>query len=190
MKTPWRTGHFCTAMLTAATVVLSGCSDESSPIAETHTTYDSPIINEDIPKMDISKLPDIDITRAQMLDLIEQVRAEVAHLVPASVPWEWRREEMSGSCDNDGRQGVTLYFANLTSPHSFTDQEWTVALQAVERLAADAGLNNSSPLQNSTGAHDVRITSDDGRELRFGSLEASLITGTIACRLPAGGGAP
>lgn len=185
-----RASCLCAMTIAVSALVVSGCGTDNSPGAALDTTYDSPIINEDIPKMDISKLPDIDITRAQMLDLIEQVRAEVARLVPASVPWEWRREEMSGSCDNDGRQGVTLYFANLTSPHSFTDQEWTVALQAVERLAADAGLNNSSALQNSTGAHDMRITSDDGRELRFGSLEASLITGTIACRLPAGGGAP
>lgn len=185
-----RASCLCAMTIAVSALVVSGCGTDNSPGAALDTTYDSPIINEDIPKMDISKLPNIDTTRAQMLDLIEQVRAEVAHLVPASVPWEWRREEMSGSCDNDGRQGVTLYFANLTSPHSFTDQEWSVALQAVERLAANVGLNNSSALQNSTGAHDVRITSDDGRELRFGSLEASLITGTIACRLPAGGGAP
>lgn len=58
-------------------------------------------------------------------------------------------------------------------------------LPAVERLAAEAGLTNSSAMRDSAGAHDVRITSDDGRELRFGSIEASLITGTIACRLSA-----
>ena len=118
-----------------------------------------------------------------MLDLIERVRTEVTQLVPASAPWQWRREERTTGCNRDGRQGVTLYFAKLTSPHSFTDEEWSVAFPAVQRLAAEAGLSNSSAMQNSSGAHDARITSDDGRELVFGSIEASLITGSIACRL-------
>ncbi len=175
--------------LVTATLSLAGCGGaDGSGIRQ---NYDSPILNEDVPKMDIKNLPDIEATRAQMLDLIERVRTEAARLVPASDPWTWRREEMSGSCQNNGQRGVRLYFANLTSDHSFTDEEWALVLPAVERLAADAGLTNGSAMQNSAGAHDVSITSDDGRELRFGSIEASLITGTIACRLSAGGsGAP
>jgi Lipoprotein confined to pathogenic Mycobacterium len=78
---------------------------------------------------------------------------------------------------------VTLYFAKLTSAHSFADEEWNTALPAVQRLAADAGLTSNTAMQNSTRAHDVRFTSADGRELVFGSIEASLITGTISCRL-------
>ena len=93
---------------------------------------------------------------------------------------------MRGSCENSGRQGVTLYFANLTSPHSFTDDEWNLALPAVQRLATEAGLTSNTAMQDSSRAHDVRFTSDDGRELLFGSIEASLITGTIVCRLSPG----
>lgn len=189
MRTTGAARRVVTALIAAGSLVMAGC-DSGRDSSDAGDHYDSPIINEDVPTMDIANLPDIDATRAQMLDLIERVRGEVSRLVPASAPWQWRREEMSSGCDRDGRQGVTLYFANLTSAHSFTDQEWNVALPAVERLAAEAGLTNGSAMQNSPGAHDVRITSEDGRELRFGSLEASLITGTIACRLPAGGGAP
>lgn len=189
MRTTGAARRAVTALIAAGSLVMAGC-DSGGDSSDAGDHYDSPITNEDVPTMDIANLPDIDATRAQMLDLIERVRGEVSRLVPASAPWQWRREEMSSGCDRGGRQGVTLYFANLTSAHSFTDQEWNVALPAVERLAAEAGLTNGSAMQNSPGAHDVRITSEDGRELRFGSLEASLITGTIACRLPAGGGAP
>ncbi len=189
MRTKQVRGRRLAAVFAAAALALAGCGGSDSSGAD--PSYDSPIINEDVPKVDIKNLPDIEATHAQMLDLIERVRTEVSRLVPASDPWTWRREESRGGCDNNGQRGVQLYFANLTSRHSFTDEEWALVLPAVERLAAEAGLTNGSAMQNSSGAHDVRITSDDGRELRFGSIEASLITGTIACRLPAGGsGAP
>ncbi|MDZ7882062.1 MAG: LppA family lipoprotein [Mycobacterium sp.] len=190
MRTTRAARRALTALIAAGSLVMAGCSSGGGEGSGTGDHYDSPIINEDVPTMDIANLPDIDATRTQMLDLIERVRAEVSQLVPASAPWQWRRDETRDGCNRDGRQGVTLYFANLTSTHSFTDQEWNLALPAVERLAAEVGLTNGSAMQNSSGAHDVRITSEDGRELRFGSLEASLITGTIACRLPAGDGAP
>lgn len=190
MKTARITGRCLATMIAIGTLTLAGCGSGGSSSTGSETRYDSPIINEDIPTMDISQLPDIDATRAQMLDLIERVHTEVARLVPASAPWTWRHTESREGCDRNGVQGVTLYFAKLTSSHSFTDEEWNLVLPAVERLAADAGLTNGSAMQNSSGAHDVSLTSDDGRELRFGSLEASLITGTIACRLPAGGSAP
>ena len=45
---------------------------------------------------------------------------------------------MTAGCENNGRQGVTLYFANLTSVRSFTDEEWSTALPAFQRLAAEA----------------------------------------------------
>ena len=97
---------------------------------------------------------------------------------------------MTAGCENNGRQGVTLYFANLTSVRSFTDEEWSTALPAFQRLAAEAGLTGNSAMQDSAQAHDVRFNIDDGRTLVFGSIEASLITGSIACRLPGEGKAP
>ena len=123
------------AVLTAAMLVTAGCAGDGRD----HQTQ-SPITNEDVPAMDIANLPDIEATRNQMLDLIERVRAEVTQLVPASAPWTWRREERREGCERDGTQGVTLYFAKLTSDRSFTDEEWNLALPAVSRLAADAGL--------------------------------------------------
>ncbi len=185
MNTTRVAGRVLAAAIAAAALILSGCESGGGDTSGSTDKYDSPIINEDVPKMDIANLPDIDTTRAQMLDLIERVRAEATRLVPASAPWEWHREEMTAGCENNGRPGVSLYFAKLTSTHKFTEEEWNLALPAVERLAAEAGLTNSSAMQNSTGAHDVRITSDDGRELVFGSIEASLISGSIACRLSA-----
>lgn len=190
MKVSWIVGRCVAVTMAVGVLALAGCSGDGGS-SGSGDSYDSPITNEDVPKMDIKNLPDIDATRAQMLDLIERVRAEVSRLVPASAPWTWRHKDDWGGCEQDGLRGVQLYLAKLTSPHSFTDEEWAVVLPAVERLAAEAGLTNGSAMRNSTGAHDVSITSDDGRELRFGSIEASLITGTIACRLSAGGnGAP
>jgi hypothetical protein len=190
MNTTWTPGRALAALLAAAAILTAGCDSGAGGNTGSEDQSDSPIINEDVPKMDIADLPDIDATRAQMLDLIERTRTEVERLVPASAPWTWRREEMSGGCERNGVRGVTLYFANLTSVHSFTDEEWNAAVPAVQKLAADAGLTGSSAMQNSPGAHDVRFTSEDGRELRFGSIEASLITGTIACRVPAEGKNP
>lgn len=182
-----RTTRALAALLAAAALVIVGCNGGAGGGQD---KPESPITNEDLPAMDIADLPDIEETRSQMLDLFERVRAEVTRLVPASAPWEWRREEMRAGCDRGGRQGVALYFANLTSPHSFTDEEWNLALPAVQRLATEAGLTSNTAMQDSSRAHDVRFTSDDGRELVFGSIEASLITGTIVCRLSPGDKTP
>lgn len=192
MNTTCAAGRALAAVLAAGAIVMAGCDSGggggAGPVSDEKP--DSPIINEDVPAMDIANLPDIDATRTQMLDLIERVRAEVTRLVPASAPWQWRREEMTSGCEQDGRQGVMLYFAKLTSERSFTDEEWNTAYPAVARLAAEAGLTDSSAMQDSTQAHDVRFNSDDGRTLVFGSIEASLISGSIACRLPAEGKTP
>lgn len=183
------------ALLATAALVMAACNGAGSPDGGTSGgpnvgSNKSPITNEDVPAMDIADLPDIEATRTQMLDLIERVRAEVSRLVPASAPWEWRREESRAGCERNGRQGVALYFAKLTSPHSFTDEEWNTALPAVQRLTTEAGLTSDTAMQDSSQAHDVRFTSADGRELVFGSIEASLITGTIACRLAPGDTTP
>ncbi len=157
-------------------IAISGCGGVSD--------YDSPIINEDIPVMDIADLPDIDQTRAQMLDLIERVRDEVTRLVPASAPWNWNRDESRGGCTQEktGRKGVSLAFAKLVSTRPFTDAEWDHVFPAVQQLAAEAGLTSNDAMQNSSGNHDVRFSSDDGRTLIFASWKAALITGRIACR--------
>lgn len=191
MKTTRVAGWRLVVAFAAATLALAGCGGGGGASSGSDPSYDSPIINEDVPKVDIENLPDIEATRAQMLDHIEQVRTEVSRLVPASAPWTWRHKDDRGGCNQNGVRGVSMYLAKLTSRHSFTDEEWALVLPAVERLAAEPGLTNGSAMQNSSGAHDVRITSDDGLGLRLGSIEASLITGTIACRLAAGGsGAP
>ncbi|WP_232375334.1 LppA family lipoprotein [Mycolicibacterium baixiangningiae] len=154
--------------------------------------YDSPIVNEEIPVADIAELPDIEQTRSQMLELIERVRAEVSQVVPASAPWQWAYDEARSGCTQEatGHKGTSLYFAKLTSPISFDDQQWDLVYPAVQRMAAEAGLTEVTAMANSTGNHDVRFSSQDGRTLVFGSREASLITGSIACRRSAGSAAP
>jgi hypothetical protein len=151
---------------------------------------ESAIINEDVPVIDIAQLPDIEQTTTQMLDLIERVRAEVTRLVPASAPWEWNRDQTGTSCvqEKTGRKGVSRYLRNLVSKHSFSDAEWELVFPAVRQLATEAGLTDIAAPQNQPGNHDMRFSSDDGRTLMFGSRVASVITGKIVCRQPAGAG--
>jgi hypothetical protein len=151
---------------------------------------ESPIINEDVPVIDIAQLPDIEQTTTEMLDLIERVRAEVTRLVPASAPWEWTRDQSGNSCvqESTGHKGVSRDLRNLVSKHSFSDAEWEIVFPAVRQLATDAGLTDIAAPQNQPGNHDMRFSSDDGRTLIFGSRVASLITGKIACRRSAGPG--
>ena len=154
--------------------------------------YDSPLLNEDVPVVDIADLPDIEQTKVQMLDLIERVRAEVVRLVPESEPWGWNRDESRIGCTQEatGRKGVLLYTPNLVSDISFNDEQWGLVHPAVQRLAAEAGLTEARVFANSTGNREVRFHSGDGRTLVFGSKEASLISATIGCRRAAESPAP
>lgn len=175
----------CVKVAVAATAVLvmvCGCGSGSGGGSDGH--YDSPIINEDIPVPDIADLPDIEQARTQLLELIEQVRREVSRLLPASEPWWWNRDESRSGCvqQETGRKGVSLDLRNLVSKISLSDEQWNLVFPAVQRLAAAAGLTGLSTMANSSYNHDVRFSSDDGRTLVFGSAEASLITGSIACR--------
>ncbi|MGV0838539.1 LppA family lipoprotein [Mycolicibacterium thermoresistibile] len=149
--------------------------------------YDSPLLNEDVPVVDIADLPDIEQTKVQMLDLIERVRAEVVRIVPESEPWRQAYEERRSGCtqESTGRKGVMIHLAKFGSSISFSDEQWTLVYPAVQRLAAEAGLTEVSAMANSSRNHDIRFSSTDGRTLVFGSKEASLLTGSIACRRPA-----
>lgn len=163
----------------AVALLVIGCSDDGGD--------DSPLLNRDIPAVDIADMPDIEQTKIQMLDLIERVRAEMVRLVPESDPWGWNRDESRIGCTQEatGRKGVMLYTRNLVSDISFTDEQWSLAYPAAERLAAEAGLTEVRAFANSTGSREVRFHSGDGRTLMFGSKEASLISATIGCRRPA-----
>ena len=171
-------------VLTAVTslLVFTGCE---------RPDYESPIVNQEGPVIDIAQLPDIDKTTAQMNDLIERIRAEVTRLVPASEPWTWSGQESGNSCvqESTGQKGVSLFLRDLESGHAFSDAEWDVVFPAVRQLAADAGLTDIAAPQNAPGNHDMRFSSEDGRTLMFGSREASVISGTIKCRARAGEGA-
>ncbi|MCG5432959.1 LppA family lipoprotein [Mycobacterium sp. MYCO198283] len=144
----------------------------------------SPIINEEVPVIDIAELPDADVAARQLTELIERARDEIVRMVPATAPWRWNREEAREWCvqKSTGREGVTVYLRNMISAHGLTDAEWDLVFPVVARLAADAGLPNYVAPQHSSGNYDVRFTSDDGREFVFGSREATLLTGTVACR--------
>lgn len=52
----WRTA--VVVVVATSVLLLAGCTPGSDD-------YESPIINEDVPAMDIADLPDIDATRAQ-----------------------------------------------------------------------------------------------------------------------------
>ncbi|WP_264014901.1 LppA family lipoprotein [[Mycobacterium] manitobense] len=152
----------------------------------------SPTATKEVPVTSLDALPDIDETRAQMLDLMERVKNEVVRLVPASAPWTWNRTESATDCTQEGtgEKGLSLSTRNLVSDISFDDAQWAQVLPAVRRVAAEAGLTEVSPMVDSSRNHDVQISSEDGRTLRIGSKEASLIKGYIGCRRKAGGGAP
>jgi hypothetical protein len=75
----WNVGALQSIAFEAALLLVTGC-DRPAP--------ESPIINEDVPVMDIAQLPDIEQATAEMLNLIERVRTEVTQLVPAAEPWE------------------------------------------------------------------------------------------------------
>jgi len=159
----------------AVLMVATGC-DRPEP--------ESPIVNQGGPVIDIAQLPDIEQTTTQMVDLMERVSREVTRLVPAAEPWEWNRDQQGFSCkqESTGREGVKRYLRNLNSQHGLTDAEWDLVFPAVRQLASEAGLSEIAAPQNQPGSHDVRITSDDGRTLMFGSREATVISADIACR--------
>lgn len=167
-----------------AVVVLAACGDDGG--------YESPIVNEEAPVMDIASLPDIEQTRNQMVALLERMRAEITRLVPRSPAWIGGDEEMRGNCTYNGsvEPGTRLYLAMWTTSISLTDAEWDLVFPAVQRLAAEAGLTEVEAKVDATYNHDVEIRSNDGRTLRIGSKEATLLTGQIDCRRSAAGNAP
>lgn len=169
--------------IVAALLLIGGCAQAA---------YDSPIVNQDGPVIDIATLPDIEQATTETLDLIERIRTEVTRLVPAAAPWKWYRQQSGHSCvqEETGRKGVSRILRSLVSEHSFTDREWELVLPAVRQLADEAGLTGVTAPQNGPGSRDMRFSSDDGRTLMFGSRGASVITGRIACRRPAESPAP
>ncbi|MCG5432958.1 LppA family lipoprotein [Mycobacterium sp. MYCO198283] len=155
-------------------LAVAGCGGQTS----------SPIINEEVPVVDIAELPDADVAARQLTELIERARDEIVRLVPATAPWRWDRDEAREWCvqRSTGREGVTVYLRMMSTPKGLTDAEWELVFPVVARLAAEAGLPSYVSPQHSSGNHDVRFTSDDGLELKFGSREATVLTGTVACR--------
>ena len=162
----------------AIVLLVSGCE---------RPDYDSPIVDQGGPVVDIAKLPDIEQTTAQMTDLMERISREVGRLVPASQPWRWHRDQQGFGCtqDSTGHRGVKRYLRNLVSDHGFSDAEWEIVFPVVRDMAFEAGLTEIAAPQNAPGNHDMRFSSDDGRVLMFGSRKASSMAGTIACRLSA-----
>ncbi|MGA5462716.1 LppA family lipoprotein [Mycobacterium sp. NPDC050041] len=148
---------------------------------------DSPSATAEVPVTALADLPDAEQARLQMVDLIERVRDEVIRLVPESAPWRWNRDENWADCTQEatGQKGLSVSTQNMISDISFDDAQWGLVFPAVQRVVAAEGLTNVSAMVDSSFNHDVRISSDDGRTLRLGSKEASLIKGYVACRRPA-----
>lgn len=163
----------------AIALVVSSCGGERESLNS----------NESVPVIDIAQLPDIDQATDQMLDLIEQVRAEITRLVPATAPWNWTGEQLGMSClqEKTDRKGVMRGLRDLVSEHALSDDEWERVYPGVHQLAVEAGLKNVAANQNSSEDHDARFTSDDGRTLVFRSRDATMITANVACRISAAG---
>ena len=159
----------------AALLLATGCD---------RPDYESPVVNQEGPVIDIAALPDIEQTTTEMVDLMERVSREVTRLVPAAEPWEWTRDQQGFSCtqESTGRTGVKRYLRNLSADYALTDAEWEVVFPAVRQLAGAAGLTEIAAPQDQPGNHDIRISSDDGRTLTFGSRKATVISADIACR--------
>jgi hypothetical protein len=162
----------------AIALAASGCAGEPDPA----------VSNESAPVIDIAQLPDIDQTTDQMLDLIEQVRAQVSRLVPATEPWDWTRQQLGMSCvqEKTDRKGVMRGLKDLVSHHALSDDEWDRVYPDVAQLAHESGLSNVAPPQDSAGNHEARFTSDDGRTLVFATRGDTMITANIACRVASG----
>lgn len=145
---------------------------------------ETPILNKDLPTMDITALPTLAETQRQMLGLIDSVQAEISRAVPATAPWRWHRKWLSSGCLIEGQNdGASLFFPKLTSETPLSDAQWQQVFPTIKQLAADAGLINVSAPQNATGNHDARFTSNDGREFSFGSRKATVLSASISCRL-------
>jgi Lipoprotein confined to pathogenic Mycobacterium len=145
---------------------------------------ETPIVNKDVPTMDITTLPTIAETQRQMLALIDSVQAEISRAVPATRPWRWHRAWLSSGCLVEGQDGgASLFFPKLTSDTALSDEQWQQVFPVIKELAADAGLTNVSAPQNATGNHDARFNSNDGRELSLGSRKSTVLSATISCRL-------
>jgi hypothetical protein len=162
----------------AIALAVSGCGGDPA----------SPAPDGAAPVIDIAQLPDIDQTTDQMLDLIEQVRAQVTRLVPATDPWDWTDQQLGMSCvqEKTDRKGVMRGLRDLVSRHELTDDEWDRVFPGVRQLAMEAGLNKLAAPQSSDDTHNARFTSDDGRTLVFISRGDTMITGNIACRVASG----
>lgn len=128
MRTVRSAARLWLVVLAAAAPTLVGCGGDSSGSSP---SYESSIVNEEVPKMDIKNLPDIEVASAQMVDLIEQVHAEVARLVPASAPWTRRHKDTREGCDQEGFGGSPNTLRNSPRPtRSPTRSGYSCCLQS------------------------------------------------------------
>lgn len=173
MNRPARhTARRVVAAALAGATLLTGC--QHNPMTGTDSTTTS----EDAATMNLSELPTLKETKTQMLALIVETQREIVRQVPASAPWRWTGRFSTTTCTG----GMGLFFPNLYSDHALTDDEWARAFPAVRAVAERAGLSGVGGMQNSSGNHDMSITGDDGRELRFGSRDATVLSASVGCR--------
>ena len=138
---------------------------------------ESPIINEDVPVIDIAQ------STRHRADQDPDARPDRAGatgghaLVPASEPWEWTRDQSLEPLPQEEtgrRRGVGRDLRNLVSRHRLHDPEWEVVFPAVRQLAAEAGLNNiCRPAELARQSRRADSAATTAARWCFGSEEAT-----------------
>ena len=135
---------------------------------------------------DLTSLPTLEDTQAQITSTIERVGQQISAIAPA-VTWAWRREASRGGCrppfeQSDGRE---VLLANYVSDVPIPEQNWKQAYDIAARAAGELGAATVTVFKDAPDNHDVQFSDDTGTTLRFGSQQAALLTGSTGCRLPA-----
>ncbi|MFI5783158.1 LppA family lipoprotein [Nocardia sp. NPDC051570] len=132
--------------------------------------------------------PSLEDSDAQLQGVVEQIGAAATELVPG-LRWEWQRDKMRLDCSppydqTNGRMlNLRLYVSTPNQP--IPDNVWPQFIDRIRPIAATVGATAPGTMQDQPGNHDVRfVNPDDGTTIKVGSQVATVIGGTVGCRLP------
>ncbi|MBE5477940.1 hypothetical protein E3G68_005294 [Mycobacteroides abscessus] len=133
---------------------------------------------------ELTSLPSLEDTRAQLAKTIEQVGQQISSIAP-EVRWDWRLEDSHTGCmpPFEQSQGQETLLAKYVSDVPIAEQYWQQTYEVAMRAANHLGLTEVTTFKNALGDHDVQFSGDSGMGLRLGSQKAALLTGHTGCRL-------